>query len=127
LLCPNPPSPGFYPVFAFTPDFFQRLQEEDYDLPEFSSNYAEAWRQLSIYQVRNLSQTDWLALCDPLVAVHEAAYGWHADRERLLPLLTASHLSLSLQDPRSTFKALVDELDQVHQQEWFAQQAARRT
>jgi BREX system ATP-binding protein BrxC/D len=127
LLWPNPPSLGFYPVFAFTPDFFQRLQEEDYDLPELGSNYAEVWRQLSIYQVRNLSQADWLALCDPLVAVHETAYGWHADRERLLPLLTASLPSLSLQDPRSTFKALVDELDQVHQQEWFAQQAARRS
>ena len=35
--------------------------------------------------------------------------------------------TLPLQDPRSTFKALVDELDQVHQQEWFAQQAARHT
>jgi hypothetical protein len=53
--------------------------------------------------------------------VHSAAYAWHADRERLLPLLTALLPTLPLQDPRTTFKALVDELDQVHQQEWFAQ------
>jgi hypothetical protein len=126
LLYPAPPSLGFYPVFAFTPDFFQRLQEEDYSLPEFDCDYAQAWRQLSIYQLRNLSQMDWRDLCDPLVAVHEAAYGWHADPERLLPRLIALLPTLPLQDSRSTFKALIDELDQVHQQEWFARQAARR-
>ena len=127
LLYPDSPPPGFYPVFAFTPDFFQRVQEEDYGLPEFDRDYAQAWRQLSIYQLRALSQADWLALCAPLVAVHEAAYGWHADREHLLTRLTALLPTLPLQDPRSTFKALVDELDHVHQQKWFAQQAARHT
>ncbi len=127
LLCPDSPSLGFYPVFAFTPDFFQRLQEEDYRLPDFDGNYAEAWRQLSIYQLRTLSQADWLALCGPLVTVHEAAYGWHADPERLLSRLTALLPALPLQDPRSTFKSLVDELDHVHQQEWFAQHTVHRT
>jgi len=43
-----------------------------------------------------------------------------------MPLLTAGLPTLLLQDRRSTFKALVDELDQVPQQEWFAEQAARR-
>jgi hypothetical protein len=114
-------------VFAFTPDFFQRLQEEDYGLPEFDCDYAQAWRQLSIYQLRGFSPVVWQDLCETLIILHAAAYGWHADREHLLPLLTAGLPTLSLQDPRSTFKALVDELDQVHQQEWFAQQAARRT
>jgi hypothetical protein len=123
LLCPDSPHQGFYPVFAFTPDFFQCLQEEDYGLPEFDRDYAQAWRQLSLYQLRGLSLADWRDLCDPLIAVHAAAYGWHADREHLLPLLTAHLPTLPLQDPRSTFKALVDEIDQVHQQEWFAQRS----
>jgi hypothetical protein len=113
-------------VFAFTPDFFQRLQEEDYSLPEFDCDYAQAWRQLSIYQLRGFSPVVWQDLCETLIMLHAAAYGWHADREHLLPSLTAGLPTLPLQDPRSTFKALVDELDQVHQQEWFAQQAARR-
>jgi hypothetical protein len=107
-------------MFAFTPDFFQRLQEEDYDLPAFDRDYAQTWRHLSIYQLRELSLADWRDLCDPLIAVHTAAYAWHADRERLLPLLTALLPTLPLQDPRSTLKALVDELDQVHQQKWFS-------
>ena len=123
LLWPDSPPKGFYPVFAFTPDFFQRLQEEDYGLPEFDRDYVRAWRQLSLYQLHGLSLADWRDLCHPLIAVHSAAYGWHADRERLLPLLTAHLHTLPLQDPRSTFKALVDELDQVHQQEWFAQRS----
>jgi BREX system ATP-binding protein BrxC/D len=126
LLRPDSPPPGFYPVFAFTPDFFQRLQEEDYGLPEFDRDYAQAWRQLSIYQLRNLSPAVWRDLCETLIALHAAAYGWHADREHLLPLLTAGLHTLSLQDPRSTFKTLVDELDQLHQQEWFAQHTTRR-
>jgi hypothetical protein len=61
-----------------------------------------------------------------LIALHAAAYGWSADREHFLPLLTAGLSTLPLQDPRSTFKALVDELDHVHQQEWFARWAAPR-
>lgn len=126
LLCPDSPHLGLYPVFAFTPDFFYRLQQEDYRLPDFDRDYAQAWRHLSIYQLRSLTSAAWRDLCDTLVALHAAAYGWPADRERLLPLLTARLPTLPLQDPRSTFKALVDELDQVHQQEWFAQWSGGR-
>ena len=123
LLCPNSPLPGFYPVFAFTPDFFQHLQEEDYSLPEFDRDYTQAWRQLSLYQLPSLSPAVWRDLCETLIALHAAAYGWSADREHLLPLLMAGLSTLPLQEPRSTFKALVDELDHVHQQEWFAQRS----
>jgi bacteriophage exclusion system BrxC/D-like protein len=126
LLCPDAPPEGFYPVFAFTPDFFQGLQEEDYGPPEFDRDYARAWHQLSMYQLRGLSLADWRDLCHPLIAVHASAYDWHADREHLLPLLTALLPTLPLDDPRSTFKTLVDELDQVHQRQWFAQRPGNR-
>jgi hypothetical protein len=126
LLCPDAPYPGLYPVLAFTPDFFQRLQEEDYSLPEFDRDYAQAWRHLSLHQLRGLSLATWQGLCDTLIALHAGAYGWPADRDHLLPLLSARLLTLPLQDPRSTFKALVDELDQVHQQAWFAQRLGGR-
>jgi hypothetical protein len=126
LLCPDAPHPGLYPVFAFTPDFFHRLQEENYRLPDFDRDYAQAWRHLSIYQLRSLVPAVWRDLSDTLIALHAAAYGWHADQERLLSLLTARLPTLPLQEPRSTFKALVDELDQVHQQVWFAQRSEGR-
>jgi P-loop Domain of unknown function (DUF2791) len=125
LLCPDAPHPGLYPVFAFTPDFFQRLQAEDYRLPEFDRDYAQAWRHLSIYQLRGLSSAAWQGLCDTLIALHAGAYGWRADRDHLLPRLSALLPTLPLQDPRTTFKALVEELDHVQQQEWFAQWSGR--
>lgn len=121
LLGPEAPTPGLYPVFAFTPDFFQRLQEEDYDLPYFERNYAQAWRQLSVYQLRGLSRAAWQDLCNTLISLHAAAYGWHADQAHLVPLLTTRLATLPLHDPRVTLKALVDELDQVQQQTFFAQ------
>jgi hypothetical protein len=38
-----------------------------------------------------------------------------------MPVLTARLQTLPLHDPRTTLKALVDELDQVQQQAFFAQ------
>jgi hypothetical protein len=123
LLYPRVPPAGLYPVFAFTPDFFQQLSEEDYDLAYFDRNYAEAWRELSIYHLRGLSLQAWQALCETLIRLHAMAYQWSADPERLLPLLTARLPTLPLQDTRATLKALVDELDQVQQQALFAHSA----
>jgi hypothetical protein len=127
LLYPEAPVPGFHPVFAFTPDFFQRLQEEEYHLPLFERDYAQAWRHLSIYHLRGLPLAAWQELCDTLITVHATAYGWPADRHRLLPMLTTHLQSLPLQDPRATLKALVDDLDHVQQQAFFAPRGAAGT
>ncbi len=119
LLYPESPQPGFYPIFAFTPDFFQQVQEEDYDLPYFDEDYAAAWRDLSVYQLHGLSLDAWRELCETLIELHAAAYQWSADREQLLRLLTERLGVLPLQDTRATLKALVDELDQVQQEAFF--------
>jgi hypothetical protein len=119
LLFPPSRHPGLYPVFAFTPDFFQRLREEDYQQPDFDRDYARAWRQLSVYQLHGLSREAWQDLCDALIELHATAYGWYADRDRLILGLSARLRTLPLHDIRLTLKALVDELDQAHQQAWF--------
>jgi hypothetical protein len=72
-----------------------------------------------VYQLPGLSHAAWQDLCSTLIALHAAAYGWHADQRDLVPRLT----TLPLHDSRLTFKALVDELDQVQQQTFFAQGA----
>jgi P-loop Domain of unknown function (DUF2791) len=127
LLYPEAPCPGLLAVFAFTPDFFQRLHEEEYDLPPFERNYAEAWRHLHVYHLRGLSRAAWHDLSATLITLHAAAYHWPADQARLMPVLMARLRTLPLHDPRATLKALVDELDQVQQQVFFAQrQAAAR-
>lgn len=109
-----------YPVFAFTPDFFQKIREEDYDLPYFDENYATAWRDLSVYSLRGLSRATWEELSGTLIALHTEAYHWSADREQLLPLLHSRLNALPLQDTRVTLKGLIDELDQVQQEAFFA-------
>ena len=72
-----------------------------------------------MYQLRGLSPAAWQDLCHTLIGLHAAAYGWHAEPEHLVPLLTVRLATLPLHDPRLTLKALVDELDQVQQQTFF--------
>jgi hypothetical protein len=110
--------PRCYAVFACTPDFFQRLNTEDYSLACFDQNYAAAWRGLSVYQLHGLSLAAWQDICATLMALHALAYGWSADHARLLAQLTERLSTLPLQDTRATLKALVDELDHVQQQEF---------
>jgi hypothetical protein len=124
LLYPEAPCPGLHPVFAFTPDFFQRLHEEEYHLPPFERDYAAAWRHLNVHHLRGLSRAAWHDLCATLMTLHAAAYRWSTDHASLMPVLTARLQTLPLHDPRTTLKALVDELDQVQQQAFFAQRQA---
>jgi hypothetical protein len=111
---------AIYPVFAFTPDFFQKIREEDYDLPYFDEDYATAWRDLSVYSLRSLSRAAWQDLSETLIELHAAAYQWAADREHLRTLLHHRLRSLPLQDTRVTLKGLMDELDHVQQEAFFA-------
>lgn len=122
LLYPDTPCPGLYPVFAFTPDFFQRLQEEDFEHPDFAQDYAHAWRHLSRYDLHSLSTDEWWALCEQLIGLHAAAYHWRPDPDQLLPRLKARQQAMRQQEARTILKALVDELDQVQQQAFFARQ-----
>jgi hypothetical protein len=107
-------------VFAFTPEFFQRLGEEDYSLPPFERDYADALRHLNVYYLRGLSPVAWQSLCDTLITLHAAAYRWPANREVLRPGLTTRLRTLPSHDSRATLKGLVDELDHAQQQVFFA-------
>jgi hypothetical protein len=119
LLSPTLPPSAVYPVFAFTPDFFQKIREEDYELPYFDADYARAWRDLSVYVLRGLSRSAWHDLSETLIALHAEAYQWAVDREHLQTLLHNRLNALPLQDTRVTLKGLIDELDQVQQEAFF--------
>jgi hypothetical protein len=123
LLYPDTPCPGLYPVFAFTPDFFQHLQGEDFEHPDFAQDYAHAWRHLSRYDLHSLSTNEWWTLCEQLVSLHAAAYRWHPGPGQLLPRLKARQQVMRQQETRVILKALVDELDQEQQQAFFARRA----
>lgn len=124
LLYPAPPCPGLYPVFAFTPDFFQRLQEEDFEHPDFARDYARAWRHLSRYDLHGLSTDEWWTLCERLIGLHAAAYRWRPDPAQLMARLKTRQQAMRQQEARVILKALVDELDQVQQQDFFARHVA---
>ena len=127
LVFPATPSPDFHPVFAFTPDFFQRLHEEDYSLPPFERNYADALRSLGVYHLRGLSRAAWHALCATLSRSMLRHTAGQPTRRHCCPVLTTRLQTLPLQDPRTTLKGLVDELDQAQQQTFFAQQVGERS
>ena len=110
-------------MFAFTPDFFQRLQEEDFEHPDFAQDYARAWRHLSRYDLQGLSTAEWWPLCEQLIGLHAAAYRWHPDPDPLMVRLKTRQQAMRQQEARVILKALVDELDQVQQQDFFARRA----
>ena len=89
----DPGSPGFFPVFAFTHDFFTLVADEPYDrtraawgrkketsapqIPCFARNYHRAWKQdLNIHVLQDLSARDWQVLIRKLLVLHGKAYGW---------------------------------------------------
>jgi hypothetical protein len=119
LLSPKLTPSAVYPVFALTPDFFQTIRDEDYDLPYFDADYATAWRDLSVYPLRSLSRAAWQDLSETLIALHTEAYRWTVDREHLRTQLDDRLNALPLQDTRVTLKGLIDELDLVQQKAFF--------
>ena len=78
----------FYPVFAFTNDFFLQLADEDYDRFKksknefsektlyFDKNYSKAWNNLNIHRLFDISSKNWKILIKRLIKVHTIAYNW---------------------------------------------------
>ncbi len=82
-----------------------------------------ACRHLSRYNLHSLSTDEWWTLCEQLISLHAAAYHWRPDPAQLMPLLKARQQAMRQQEARVILKALVDELDQVQQQAFFARRA----
>lgn len=82
---------GFYPVFAFTNDFFTYVTDEEYDrtkeqknsnksnpveITYFRRNYSEIWKNITIHRLQDLSSQEWKILIIKLIKLHAAAYRW---------------------------------------------------
>lgn len=124
MLFPETASSSIYPIFAFTDDFFHKVDEEEYDrvrirneeeIPYFEKNYASAWTDMKRYILHDLSAREWHALIEKLIHLHAKAYQWHppeADVRREM-IRRLSHMQG--QETRYRLKGLVDELDLAHQ------------
>ena len=128
LFYPAAPAQGLYPIFGFTDDFFQRVEDEDYnrmqirgdeETPYFERNYAEAWRNVTRYELQDLSQKEWAALCEMLILLHACAYRWQPPEAQARPALQTRLADVQGHETRYQLKALVDELDLLYQEQVF--------
>ena len=104
---------GFvFPVFAFTDDFFDKVNRELYEDERaiFPKNYAVLWRDLTILRLHDFSSHEWDSLLDRLMQLYSQAY-----RISLRPQVKQSLHSLlkqfEAQETRFKLKALVNKLD----------------
>lgn len=116
-------SSSIYPVFAFTDDFFHKVDEEEYDrvrirneeeLPYFEKDYARAWTNLKRYPLHDLSPKEWHALIEKLTHLHAQAYQWQPETD-VQREMTRRLSRMQGQETRYRLKGLVDELDLAHQ------------
>ncbi len=123
MLFPEVASSSVYPIFAFTDDFFQKVDEEEYDrvrirneeeLPYFEKDYASAWTGLSRYLLHDLSPNEWQMLIEKLMHLHASAYQWQPDAD-VQREMTRRLSHMQGQETRYRLKGLVDELDLAHQ------------
>ncbi|CAK8717300.1 ATP-binding protein [Candidatus Electrothrix aarhusensis] len=127
FFCPDAQSSGLYPVFAFTDDFFATVKGEDYDRldtrkifegkeqPYFGENYAKAWNRLKIYDLHDLSSKEWQTLAEKLIYLHAKAYDWQPEPKALQKQLAVTLKETGAREARLKIKALVNQLDFVHQ------------
>ncbi len=123
---------GFYPVFAFTPDFFALVKDEDYDrvkikktshngtspaIPYFTQNYSRAWEKLHIHTLDDLLSKEWNILIHKLIQVHARAYSWSPFAGVMEKEIIQQLSGLKGVEARLKLKFLVNHLDleQQHQ------------
>jgi hypothetical protein len=126
-------APGLLSVFAFTEDFFRKLESEDFDAvrvrgaveqPDFARHYGNAWKKLALHRLDELSRRDWAGLTEKLTRLHGQAYGWKPPQARVEKELAARLGEMAGQQTRSKLKGLVDELDVLNQEELLGTRAA---
>ncbi|MCD6184794.1 MAG: DUF2791 family P-loop domain-containing protein [Deltaproteobacteria bacterium] len=122
---------GFYPVFAFTNDFFTCLSDEAYDrvrikkngnnetppieIPYFHTNYSKAWKNINIHTLHDISSKEWGTLINKLIAVHAGAYKWDPPAALMQSQMNLALSKLSGVEARLRLKFLVNHLDLAQQ------------
>lgn len=106
---------SIYPVFAFTDDFFHKVNQEQYDSEKqiFPQNYAEAWKDLNIVRLQEFSSDGWAVLQSRLIQLYAEAYQIDLANQ-LKGIKGKLHTVLDkikAQETRFKLKALVNELD----------------
>ena len=101
-LAPDAPTPGLFPVFAFTEDLLWRMEADDAPLRR---------EQLTLHALGDLTDGEWAHLADRLVPLHARAFRWRPDPAAAGRALRARLGRAGGAETRLKLKALVDELD----------------
>lgn len=112
--------PGLYPIFAFTDDFFMQVRGEDYErvdtrqeqqYPYFEKNFGQAWHNLNLHHLHDLSAKDWQNLTAKLIRMHAKAYAWEPTEKEIAGKIAEVVPATGGQDTRLKIKGLIDQLD----------------
>lgn len=134
IFCPEKPAQGFYPVFAFTHDFFTRVETEPWDrtrrpgrrrkpdqpvddIPCFARNYHKAWKKINIHSLQDLSPGEWEILTGKLKILHSRAYGWAPKTAELVREMQQVLSQNKGAEARMKLRLLVNQLDIEQQKE----------
>ncbi len=134
MFYPDVESGGFYPVFAFTHDFFSLVSQEAYDrtrilkgrkngsphpleIPLFKRDYHSAWKDINVHTLHDLSAAEWKILIHKLIVLHGRAYDWLPESDLMQPQMVKILSSHAGAEPRLKLRLLVNHLDLEQQKE----------
>lgn len=128
---------AFIPFFAFTPDFFAQVEDEEYDrvkvkknakngveppTPYFKQDYSRAWKNIHVHSLQDLSSGEWKSLIRKLILVHAGAYRWEPCLDLMEDEMNQKIPGLKGVEARLKLKFLVNHLDLEQQQQVMAKQ-----
>jgi len=141
LFYPETRGSGLFPVFAFTNDFFSRLEYEVYDKlkPQkkngslnngslnnkifyFDKNYHEKWKNIQKLKLNDLCSKEWETLIMRLIIIHGLAYNWKPSMDLMQTKINRELLKYKTAETRLKFKISVTALDMEQQKIQFSQQ-----
>jgi hypothetical protein len=134
MFCPDAGLGGFYPVFAFTHDFFSLVSQEAYDrtrifkggkngsthpleIPLFKRDYHYAWKDITIHSLHDLASAEWKILIRKLIVLHARAYGWTPEVDLMQKKMVKILSRHAGAEPRLKLRLLVNHLDLEQQTE----------
>lgn len=134
IFYPETRSSGLFPVFAFTNDFFSRLEYEAYDRlkPQknngslnnkifyFDKNYHEKWENIQRLKLNDLCSKEWETLIKRLVIIHGLAYKWKPSLDLMQTKIKRELLKCKTAETRLKFKISVTVLDMEQQKLQFS-------
>jgi hypothetical protein len=137
------------PVFAFTNDFFSKLEYEDHERVKpykhnskqghkiknqnktenenelkkrafyFAENYHEKWKNIQKFTLHDFTKQEWENLIQKVIIIHALAYNWRPSMKLLKTKIEKELLKHQRIETRLKLKLIVNALDMEQQKLHF--------